>query len=267
VIGVRRRIGIRLCALALSCGALSACASSGRGAIPQGTVDPDRYLFERGTEELNDRNWLTAREYFRQVIDMFSQSTYRPEAKLGVGDTYLGEGGAEALVMAIAEFQEFLQFYPTNPRADYAQFRMAMAHFRQMRAPQRDQTETRNAIREFETFIARYPGSSLMSEARARLREARDRLSTASFEVGMHYLRIKYYPGALDRFSSILKEDPEYSRRDAVYYHLGEALVRVSRQAEALPYYERLLAEYESSDYLDQSRRRVQELRALVAQN
>ena len=39
-----------------------------------------------------------------------------------------------------------------------------MAHFRQMRAPQRDQTETREAIKEFEAFVARYPNSSLMPE-------------------------------------------------------------------------------------------------------
>ena len=50
------------------------------------------------------------------------------------------------------EFREFLQFYPTNPRADYAQYKLAMSHFRQMRAPERDQTETRDALREFAEF-------------------------------------------------------------------------------------------------------------------
>ena len=50
-------------------------------------------------------------------------------------------------MLAINEFREFLSFYPTQPRADYAQYKLGMAHFRQMRAPQRDQTETRDAIR------------------------------------------------------------------------------------------------------------------------
>ena len=52
------------------------------------------------------------------------QSPYRPDAKLGIGDTYLGEGTREALVLAINEFREFLSFYPTNPRADYAQYKL-----------------------------------------------------------------------------------------------------------------------------------------------
>ena len=82
-----------------------------------------------------------------------------------------------------------------------------------MRAPQRDQTETRDAIKELETFVARYPNSSLMPEAKAKLREARDRLSEADYLVGFFYYRQRWYPGAIDRFKSVLKEDPEFRPR------------------------------------------------------
>ena len=122
-----------------------------------GTPEPDKFLFERGTEELDKRHWVVSREYFRQLVDSYPQSIYRADAKLGVGDTYLGEGSAESDVLAINEFREFLSFYPTHKRADYAQLKLGMAHFYQMRAPERDQTETREAIRELQTFVTRYP--------------------------------------------------------------------------------------------------------------
>ena len=157
----------------------AACATHTRGSVPAGTEEPDKFLFEKGTEALNAKKWLTAREFFKQVTETYTASPYRPDAKLGIGDTYLGEGTAEALVLAINEFREFLSFYPTHRRADYAQFKVGMSHFRQMRAAQRDQTETREALKEFEAFIARYPSSSLMPEVKARLRETRDRLSEA----------------------------------------------------------------------------------------
>jgi outer membrane protein assembly factor BamD len=239
----------------------AACGGS-RTLIPPGTLEPDRFLFERGTEALNERRWLTAREFFRQVTDTYTQSSFRPDAKLGIGDTFLGEGSAEALVSAVNEFREFLAFYPTHPRADYAQYRLAMTYFRQMRAPQRDQTETRNALREFEVFIARYPNSTLLPEVKARQRDAQDRLSSAEFEVGLHYYRIRWYPGAIDRFTTLLKNDPGYSRRDNVYFYLGETLVRAGRQAEALPYFEKLLAEFASSEHVEDARRRVTDLKA-----
>jgi outer membrane protein assembly factor BamD len=241
--------------------ALAAACGGSRELIPPGTLEPDRFLYERGTEALDERRWLTAREFFRQVTDTYTQSPFRPDAKLGIGDTYLGEGSPEALVQAVNEFREFLTFYPTNPRADYAQYRLAMTYFRQMRAPQRDQTETRSALREFEAFMTRYPNSALMPEVRARHREAQDRLSSAEFEVGRHYYRIRWYPGAIDRFTTLLKTDPEFSRRDTVYFHLGETLVRAGRQAEALPYFEKLIAEFETSEHVEDARERVAELK------
>jgi outer membrane protein assembly factor BamD len=243
---------------------VSACASQSRNAVPTGTSEPDKFLFDKGTAALEQKKWLTAREFFKQVTETYTASPYRPDAKLGIGDTYLGEGTAEALVLAINEFREFLSFYPTNRRADYAQFKLGMAHFKQMRHPQRDQTETREAVREFETFVARYPNSSLMPEARAKLREARDRLSEADYLVGYFYYRQRWYPGAIDRFKSLLKEDPGYSGRDAVYYYLADSLAKTKREAEALPLLEKLVQEFEQSQYLVEAQKRIAELKTLA---
>jgi len=239
----------------------SACAT-GPKKPPTGTPEPDRFLFERGSEALNDRKWLTAREYFRQLVDVYPQSQFRADAKLGIGDTYIGEGTSEAYVLGINEFREFLTFYPTNRRADYAQYKLGMAHFYQMRAPERDQTETKEAIRELTMFMERYPSSSLRDEGAAKLREARDRLSDAEYQVGYQYLRQKWYPGAIERFKGVIERDPGYTHRDAVFFYLGEALERVQRPAEALPHYDRLIKEFETSEFLPEAQKRVEAIRA-----
>lgn len=245
--------------------AVAGCAAHNSRKIPAGTSEPDKFLFDKGTDALNNKKWLTSREYFKQIVETYTQSQYRPDAKLGVGDTYLGEGTAESLVLAINEYREFLNFYPTNRRADYAQFKLAMAHFRQMRAPQRDQTETKEAIKEFEAFVQRYPNSSLMPEVKQKLREAKDRLDASDYAVGFFYFRSRWYPGAVDRFKTLLKNDPDYSGRDAVYYYLAESLVKMKQQAEALPYYEQLVKEFERSEYLEDAKKRITELKADTA--
>jgi outer membrane protein assembly factor BamD len=239
----------------------AACASHTRGVLPAGTTEPDKFLFDKGTDALNAKKWLTAREFFKQVTETYTSSPYRPDAKLGIGDTYLGEGTSEALVLAINEFREFLSFYPTNRRADYAQYKLGMAHFRQMRAAQRDQTETREALKEFDAFVERYPSSSLMPEVKAKLRETRDRLSESNYLVGYFYFRQRWYPGAIDRFKALLKDDPGYTGRDAVYYYLAESLARTKREAEALPYLEKLVQEFEQSEYLVEAQKRIAELK------
>jgi len=244
--------------------AFSACVT-GPVRPPQGLPDPDRFLFERGTEELNERDWFTAREYFRQLVDSYPQSPYRGDAKLGIGDTYLGEGTTEAYILGINEFREFLSFYPTHRRADYAQFKLAMASFYQMRSPMRDQTETIDAIRELTNLIERYPRSELLGEARERLREARDRLGEHELGVGVQYHRTKWYPGAIERLRTLLEKDPEFSRRDAALFYLADSYDRIGRPAEALPHFERLLEEFEQSEFLERARLRAQGIRADMA--
>ena len=251
-----------LCAAAIALAA--ACASTPRGLVPPGTAEPDKFLFDKGTASLNAKKWLTAREFFKQLTETYTQSTYRPDAKLGIGDTYLGEGTGEALVLAINEFREFLTFYPTNRRADYAQFKLGMAHFRQMRAPQRDQTETREAVKELQAFVDRYPNSTLMPEATAKLREAKDRLDQSSYLVGYFYFRQRWYLGAIVRFKGVLDEDPQFTSRDALYFYLAESLIKLEKPAEALPYLEKLVDEFEQSEYLQDAHKRITELKAVA---
>ncbi len=232
--------------------------------LPAGTVDADRFLFERGTAAAKDRKWLNAREYLRNIVDNYPQSSYRPDAKLALGDTYISEKSTESLLLAANEFREFLTFYPTHARADYAQLQLARSFTEQMLAPERDQSATKDAIKEIEIFLQRFPNSALISEARSLERTARDRLSEASYRVGFYYFRVRWYPGAIDRFKDVLATDPGYSDRDAVYYHLAESLYRTDRpesKAEALPYYERLLREFEKSEFLEMAQKRVAELK------
>jgi outer membrane protein assembly factor BamD len=129
----------------------------------------------------------------------------------------------------------------------------------------RDQTETRDAIRELQTYVARYADKPLIEEARTKLREAKDRLADWDVGVAMHYYRIKWYPGAVGRLQALEKADKEYTRRDAVFFYLGESLMKVQRPAEALPWYERLLKEFEQSEHLEDAQKRIAEIKATLA--
>jgi outer membrane protein assembly factor BamD len=239
-----------------------ACATGGPKKPPTGTPEPDKFLYDRGNENLEKKRWIVAREYFRQLVDSYPQSQYRADAKLGIGDSYMGEKSSASYVLAINEFREFLSFYPTHKRAYYAQFQLAMGSFRQMRSPMRDQTETRDAIRELQAFVTKYADSPLIAEGKQHLREAKDRLDDWDAGVAEQYFRLKWYPGVLGRLTPLLLNDPEYTRRDDVYYYLGETLMRLNRQAEALVYFERLVKEFEQSERLEHAKRRIAEIKA-----
>ncbi len=269
------RVGLELPAglIVLVAGLATATACGGREAeIPALTeADADEILFERGTRALTEEAWSTAREYFVQIRDNYPQSPLRAQARLGVVESYEGEGTDVAYLSALNELREFLRLYPpTHELAPEAQFKVGMVYFNQMRRPERDQAETRSAVAEFETFVelyAEFADPQLLAEARAHLREARDRLSDSNFLVGRFYYRLRYYPGAIDRFREILDEDPGYTRRDAVYFHLADALATTDRGPEALPLFERLVSEFPATEYLEDANLRIAELKVAMDLN
>jgi outer membrane protein assembly factor BamD len=236
-----------------------------RSIVPAGLLEADKYLFERGNELIARRKFIQAREFYRQLVDNYPQSPLRPDAKLGLGDTYLGEGTAESVVLAENEYREFLTFYPTNTRADYAQFKLGLCHFEQMLSPDRDQTETREALAELTTFVKRYPNSRLLPEGNEKLRIVRTRLSDADYGVGYFYYRSRWYPGAIERFRSVLKDDPEYPTRDALYYYLAQSYMVIGRPAEAAPYFDKVTSEFEKSQFLVLAKNGLADAKAKMA--
>lgn len=256
-----RRVRVLVTLVALA----AAAAACGGGAAsrlpPSDLMNPDQWLFERGSEAITARKWFTAREYFRRLVDGYPQSRHREDAKLGIGDSFIGENSVASNILAINEFREFLTFFPVSPRADYAQYKIAVAYSRQMLNPQRDQTATHDTIREVETFLTRYPASPLLPEVQTLERAARDRLSQSEYEIGYFYARYNVCVGAVSRFRDILVKDPAFTRRDAVYFQMAECILKMGNPAEALPWFERVVVEFEQSEYLQRAERRISEIK------
>ena len=267
--GPRRpwRVALALTAI-LAATALATCGGNPEPPVEFTAEGADALLFELGQEALVEERWDVAREYFVQIRDNYPQSELRDDARIGVVETYEGEGSPTAFVSALGELREFLRLYPpTHPLGPQAQYKLGMVYYNQMRRPERDQSETGLAIEEFERFMQQYSEYSspeLIEQVRSKLREARDRLSDSSYLVGRYYYRADYFPGAVSRFREILDEDPGYTRRDQVYFHLADSLAQMNRTAEALPYFERLVEEFPNTEFLEDANRRIAELKVAM---
>ena len=78
----------------------------------------------------------------------------------------------------------------------------------------------------------------------------------------MQYHKSRWYPGAIERLKTLLDKDPQFTRRDAAMFYLADSYDKVGRPAEALPYYDRLIKEFEKSEFLDKAQARVTAIRA-----
>lgn len=242
--------GVRRLPIAvLIAAALSACAT-GQPDIATLTSNSDKAIWDAGQKALEKKEWINARQHFRRIVDGFPQSPYAADARLAVGATYIGEGGSTNDLLAVGAYREFLTLYPSHPKSDFAQFQVAEAYFRRKNSPDRDQTDTREAVAEYQRLLDLYPQSSHGEQARTRIVEARQSLARAEFLAGYFYQRTRELCRAsIARYQVVLRDYPDYRALDEVLFRLAECLQTSGRGAEALPHLGRLLEEYPNSTW------------------
>jgi outer membrane protein assembly factor BamD len=238
------------CAAAMAV-TLAGCASSGPD-IATLTSNSDRTIWDAGQKALEKKDWISARQHFRRIIDGFPQSPHAADARLAVGETYIREGGSTNDLLAVGAFREFLTLYPSHPKSDYAQFQVGEAYFRRRNGPDRDQTDTKEAVAEFQRLLDLYPQSTYAEQARQRITEARQNLARAEFLAGYFYQRTRELCRAsIARYEVVLKDYPDYRSLDEVLFRLAECLIASGRAPEALPHLGRLVEEYPKSSWVE----------------
>lgn len=245
--------------LAAALQALSCAHGGGPADLATLTSNSDQVIWEAGQKALKKKDYEAARQHFKRIVEAFPQSEYAPLARLAVGDAYFEEGGTANWILSVGAYREFLTLFPSHPKSDYAQLRVAEAYFKQRNGPDRDQTPTQHALQEYQRLIDTFPSSPLAETARARITECRQSLARSEFLAGYFYQRTRQAcRAALSRYETVLKSYPDYGRTDEVLFRMAECLVLSGRAPEALPQLGRLLQEYPRSEYAEDAQRLMQ---------
>jgi outer membrane protein assembly factor BamD len=243
-----------------------ACAHGGEPDIATLASNSDQVIWEAGQKAFERKQWDNARQHFRRIVDGFPNSEYGPVARLGLADSYFREGGTGNLVLAAGSYREFLTFYPSHARSDYAQFQVGESFFKQRNGPDRDQTATVQALDEYQKVVQYYPTSPLVAQAQERISELRQNLARAEFLAGYFYQRTREAPrAAIARYEGILRDYPDYKQLDEVLFRMSQALATAGRSGEALPHLDRMIREYPSSAFANEARALLQQLQSAPA--
>ncbi|HEX4998555.1 MAG TPA: outer membrane protein assembly factor BamD [Terriglobia bacterium] len=193
--------------------------------------EPDRTLYERAQHEMKRGRYDIARLSLQTLINTYPDSEYLPRAKYGLGEASYREGGREKLDRAAAEFEDYITFFPTTDDADDAQMMIALTHYKQMLAPDRDQTQARFALYELDKMIRDYPDSPLLEEAKTRRRNVQELLAEGDFRIGKQYMVQGQFQAAVKRLQGIVDTYPDYSRLDETLFLIGEIYLRAQKLA------------------------------------
>ena len=198
--------------------------------------------------------------YLRQLIDSFPKSFYAQRAKLLIADTYFRKGDEGNMILAAAEYREFIKAYPYSPSAAYCQYQIAMSFYKKIEKMGRDQTKTGQALTEFRKVIADFPASDQAKDAQAKVKDCEERLAAHTADIGVQYARMKVPRAAISRLNEVMTTYPDYSKMDVVYFYLGEAYIVARALDKAAPYYTKLISDYPNSRLVKKATSRLKEI-------
>lgn len=136
-------------------------------------------------------------------------------------------------IMASHYFQSFVNAFPNSSHAEEFLFLSAYCQYLESPRPSLDQSTTRNAIKELQGFINRYPYSEKVEEANQLIDELRFKLESKRFENAMLYFKINDFTAAVATFENLIKDfpDTEY-REEALFYIVLSHYEYASRSIE-----------------------------------
>jgi outer membrane protein assembly factor BamD len=185
-----------------------------------------RAEYELETQRQPDR----AIRYFSEVERLYPYSEWAKRAIIMQAFSYHQDGQYEE---ARAAAQRYLDYYPDDEDAPYAQYLLALSYYDQIDEVGRDQGVTFQALQALRTVIERYPDSDYARSAILKFDLAYDHLAAKEMEVGRYYLKGGYYSAAAARFRVVVEDFQTTSHTAEALFRLVECYLSLGLVEEA----------------------------------
>ncbi|MCV6587230.1 MAG: outer membrane protein assembly factor BamD [Marinibacterium sp.] len=216
--------------------ALSACGNGGlfggvsrNNQVPLDAFTPEQ-IFERGEYELSRGKEDDAAFYFSEIERLYPYSTWAKRALIMQAYAYhLDRDYPNSRSAA----QRYIDFYPADQDAAYAQYLLALSYYDQIDEVGRDQGLTFQALQSLRTVIEIYPDSPYANSAILKFDLAFDHLASKEMEIGRYYLRRKHYSAAINRFRVVVEDFQTTSHTPEALHRLVESYLSLGLVEEA----------------------------------
>jgi len=246
-----------LCGILLCCLALMVPAGCGQSVkIPQDQSDTE--LFEHAKTLYEQADYATALEYFLYVKENFLRSSYAGLTRFYAGQCYFA---LEKYDEAIIEYKSFLSFFPGDPNAPEAQYKLGASLFELARGPELDQTTIQESLTEFQKVAENYPGNAeYIQKTEEFLKKVYDRIANYEYLVARFYRKEKHYTASNKRLLSLRKEYPGTSMDDDALFLLAQNYIDLENPDKAKEALLELLTTYPAFEEQERAREKFQDL-------
>ncbi|MDB5226863.1 MAG: bamD [Bacteroidota bacterium] len=205
-----------------------------------------------------------AKKKYEKAIPMYEQLLTMLKGQKSVDEIYYKYANAHYqngnYELASFYLRSFYNTYPSSPHAEQAAFDEAMCYLKQSPRYSLEQSSTQKAIDAFQEFVNRYPKSTQMELANAKIDELRSKLRKKAYENAYLYYKIQQYYAASVSLSNFLKDFPEYDNPEKIDFLIVKSLKKYAdgsyrdkqeeRLKEEIKAYEAFKVKYPTSQYL-----------------
>tara|TARA_R100000049_G_C1938532_1_gene82446 strand:+ start:808 stop:1551 length:744 start_codon:yes stop_codon:yes gene_type:complete len=207
-------------------------------------------IFERGEYELDASDAEEAAYYFGEVERLYPYSEWAKRALIMQAFAYHQDRDYENSRGAA---QRYIDFYPTDEDAAYAQYLLALSYYDQIEEVGRDQGLTFQALQALRTVIERYPDSEYARSSILKFDLAFDHLAGKEMEIGRYYLKRQNYGAAISRFRVVVEDFQTTTHTPEALHRLVEAYLSLGLTQEAQTAGAILGYNYQSTDWYQDS--------------
>jgi outer membrane protein assembly factor BamD len=135
---------------------------------------------------------------------------------------------------ARASAGRYLDLYPADKDAPYAQHLIALTYYDNIVDVGRDQATTERALTALREVVNRYPESEFARDAQLKIDLTLDHLAGKEMTVGRYYLKRGHYPAAINRFRVVVDKYQTTSQTPEALHRIVEANLAMGLEEEAL---------------------------------
>ncbi|MDA5094476.1 outer membrane protein assembly factor BamD [Aliiroseovarius sp. KMU-50] len=174
-------------------------------------------IYKRGEYDLERGQPDDAAKWFGEVERLYPYSAWAKRALIMQAFAYHKDREYE---QSRATAQRYIDVYPADEDAAYAQYLLALSYYDQIDEVGRDQGLTFQALQALRAVIEGYPDTEYAKSAILKFDLAFDHLAGKEMEIGRYYLKRKHYAASINRFRVVVENFQTTT-------HVAEALHRL----------------------------------------
>ncbi len=232
-LGGRSAFLVRLAILILAAG-LSACTTSLSDLMPsifsesgekEEIADEfsdwtEEQFFEEAKTALREERWSKAVQLYEKLEARYPFGPHATQAQIDIAYAYYKNNEPDS---ALAAVDRFIKLNPAHPNVDYAYYLRGLINYNRgisfvdrfvpTDPSQRDPGSAREAYRQFQELVAKFPNSRYAEDSRKRVTALRNNLGMYELHVADFYMRRGAYLAAERRAIEVIRN---YQRTPAV---------------------------------------------------